>query len=293
MSSEPAPLAVPGAVTVRRVESLAEYRACVAIQREIWGADFGECVPASILLVAQKVGGVVAGAFDRGGAMLGFVFGMAGVVDGRPAHWSDMLAVRPAARGAQIGERLKQCQRELARAAGAEAMYWTFDPLVARNAHLNLARLGARVVEYVPDLYGADTGSPLHAGLPTDRLVVRWGLLAGNANVPNDSVSDGGGPNDGAHAEDPLVTPVAADASPAPAEPMPDAERVRLAVPDDFHALPPALRAAWRAGSRAAFLAYLRRGYRVTGFRRAAAGAPPYYVLARDGAAPASPAPAR
>ena len=50
-------------------------------------------------------------------------------------------------------------------------MYWTFDPLVAKNAHLNLNLLGARVVEYVRDMYGTTT-SPLHNGLATDRLIV-------------------------------------------------------------------------------------------------------------------------
>jgi predicted GNAT superfamily acetyltransferase len=273
-----------GGVDVRRVATLAEYHECVAIQRETWGADFSECVPATILLVAQKLGGVVAGAFTAGGRMLGFVFGMAGVVDGRPTHWSDMLAVRPEARGAHLGERLKRCQRELARAAGAEAMYWTFDPLVARNAHLNLARLGARAVEYVPNMYGADTGSPLHGGLPTDRLVARWDLGPGDG-APRDGAAAAGGPRPGA-----LATPVAPDGTPTFAAPPPGAARVRISVPHDVDALAPALRAAWRAATREAFLAQLRRGYAVTAFRRAAGGDLPYYELER--AAP-PPAPAR
>lgn len=250
-------------VVVRRVETLAEYQDCVAIERETWGADFREYVPATILMVSQKLGGVVAGAFARDGAILGFVFGMAGVMDGRPVHWSDMLAVRDRARGARIGERLKHYQRELARAAGAEAMYWTFDPLVARNAHLNLARLGARVVDYVPNMYGDDTGSPLHGGLPTDRLIARWDLrLDGRASV--DGVAG------------------------APA--TPDGPTVRIEVPRDFQALPPERRALWRTTVREAFLDHLQRGYRVTGFRRAPDDALPYYELARA-PFPLAPAP--
>jgi predicted GNAT superfamily acetyltransferase len=52
-------------------------------------------------------------------------------------------------------------------------MYWTFDPLIARNAHLNFNRLGARASEYAEDMYGL-TDSILHGGVPTDRLVVAW-----------------------------------------------------------------------------------------------------------------------
>ncbi len=270
MTSETASLApparaaaAPDGVVVRRVETLAEYQECVAVERETWGADFREYVPATILMVSQKLGGVVAGAFARDGAMLGFVFGMAGVMDGRPVHWSDMLAVRDGARGARIGERLKHYQRELARAAGAEAMYWTFDPLVARNAHLNLARLGARVVDYVPNMYGDDTGSPLHGGVPTDRLIARWDLG-----------SDSGTPVDGV----------------AGAPAMSDGSTARIEVPRDFHALPAERRAAWRTTVRDAFLDHWRRGYRVTAFRRAPDDALPYYELARA-TPPLDPAP--
>ncbi|GJG89182.1 hypothetical protein tb265_43630 [Gemmatimonadetes bacterium T265] len=281
----------PDAVVVRRVETLAEYHACVAIERETWGADFREYVPATILMVAQKLGGVVAGAFAPDGALLGFVFGMAGTLDGRPVHWSDMLAVRPGARGARVGERLKHFQRDLARAAGAVAMYWTFDPLVARNAHLNLARLGARVVEYVPNMYGDDTGSVLHAGLPTDRLIARWDLTRADGAAADGAAPDAAAPDgDGARARHgPVVTAVARDGTPGFAPAPPEAGFVRIAVPPDFLDLSPGLRGAWRAAVREAFLAYLARGYEVTGFRRAAGDALPYYELER--AAPAASPP--
>ena len=42
--------------------------------------------------------------------MLGFVFGMTGVQEGRLVHWSDLLAVRPEARDRGIGRRLKLFQ---------------------------------------------------------------------------------------------------------------------------------------------------------------------------------------
>ena len=119
-------------ITLRRVATLDEYQTCVAIQEATWGVGFRELVPTAILMVAQKLGGVCAAAFDADGHMLGFVFGLTGIRDGVLVHWSDLLAVRPAARGAHLGERLKRYQRELVLAVGVRTMYWTFDPLVAR-----------------------------------------------------------------------------------------------------------------------------------------------------------------
>ena len=259
--------ASPDGIVIRRVETLGEYEQCRALQEEIWGANFRELVPATILLVSQKLGGVCAGAFAPDGLMLGFVFGMTGVRDGKLAHWSDMLAVRVEARGAHIGERLKHYQRELVRAVGVQTMFWTFDPLVARNAHLNLNRLGTSVVEYVPDMYGAGTGSPLHGGLPTDRFVVAWNLSPDGATRPEPS-------RPGV-----LVNPVRPDGEPG-LDTCPEAPVIRVAIPHDADTEPTRRRATWRSVTRQALTHYLTRGYDVVGFRRGTAGDLPYYELA-------------
>ena len=91
--------------TIRDLASSEDYGACLALQYETWGNAFREAVPPSILLVSQKLGGVAAGAFDRRGRLLGFVFGMTGVRGGEITHWSDMLAVRPDAQNSGIGRR--------------------------------------------------------------------------------------------------------------------------------------------------------------------------------------------
>ena len=161
-------------VTIRDLASHEDYAACVQLQRDTWGRDFNDVVPASIQLVSQKLGGVAAGAFDHKGRMVGFVYGMTGVEDGRIVHWSDMLAVRPEYRNAGIGRRLKEHQRRAVARLGGDVIYWTFDPLVARNAYLNFCVFGVRAVEYVRDMYGANTGSELHRGIGTDRLIVAW-----------------------------------------------------------------------------------------------------------------------
>jgi predicted GNAT superfamily acetyltransferase len=264
------PAAAPDGITVRRVETLAEYQECVAIQKETWGGGFRELVFPSILMVAQKLGGVCAGAFAPSGRMLGFVFGMTGVRDGRLVHWSDMLAVRPEARGSHLGERLKRYQRDLVRSVGVETMHWTFDPLVARNAHLNLTRLGARVIEYVPDMYGSNTGSPVHGALPTDRVVVAWDLTqsAGAVTPPSRPGI--------------LVNPVAADGLPA-LNGLRDAPVVQIAVPRNVEAEPNERRAVWRDVTREAFASYLARGYEVVAFRRGQGDDLPWYELSPRG----------
>ena len=160
-------------IHVRPLASQAELKACVALQRETWGDDFVDLVPSSILKVSQRIGGVALGAFDANNELLGFVFGLTGVERGRIVHWSDMLAVRPEARNLGLGRRLKEQQRAMVRDVGAAVIYWTYDPLVARNAHLNFNRLGVRLAEYVEDMYGL-TDSVLHGGMPTDRMIVAW-----------------------------------------------------------------------------------------------------------------------
>ena len=265
-------------IVIRQLTTNAEYDACVALQTDTWGAGFTELVPPSMLRVAQKLGGVAAGAFAPDGFMLGFVFGLTGVMDGRLVHWSDMLAVRPEARDRGLGQRLKRFQRDLVRPLGVTTMLWTFDPLVARNAHLNLNRLGARVREYVPDMYGAHTNSALHGELGTDRFIVAWDLVQeGVADEPAPSLPE-------VAASAPVIN--------APSEPggfpcvgmLLDAAIVRVEIPADLPevlARSRELALRWRETTRRAFLWYLARGYTVRTFGRDAGGERRFYVLAR------------
>lgn len=158
-------------IHIRPLTTVEDRRACVELQRHVWGWNQADVVPATLLHVVEFVGGLAAGAFDQHGALLGFVFGISGVRDGQLAHWSHMLGVRESARNMGLGRMLKEYQRNALAALGITRIYWSFDPLMAKNAYFNLNRLGARVVEYVPDMYGT-TESPLHLGMATDRLVV-------------------------------------------------------------------------------------------------------------------------
>lgn len=285
-------------IILRRLETQADYDQAVALQEDTWGAGFTDRVPAAILRVAQKVGGVSAGAFDARGRLLGFVFGLTGVRDGHLVHWSDMLAVRQEARGRHLGQRLKEYQRSLVRALGVEVMYWTFDPLVARNAHFNLNRLGACIAEYVPDMYGSNTGSALAGPLPTDRFVAEWKLVADAADSRTDAsmrpTADSrrdrviAASHPAPHASGLGVpAPLAItthDARVEVAHPLPEADMVHLPIPSDIErvlASAPDAALEWRLATREAFLHYLSRGYRVCAFDRGDAQRRPAYELTR------------
>ncbi len=158
-------------IEIRDITALDDCRAVVGVQEAVWGRD-GETVPASVLFVSAKRGGILLGAYISG-ELAGFVWSLVGTRDRRPTHWSHMLGVRPEWRQHRIGERLKQAQRTRALAAGVDLIEWTFDPLQAANAHFNLRALGAIGAGYVENVYGALAG-PLHRGTPTDRLMVEW-----------------------------------------------------------------------------------------------------------------------
>lgn len=159
-------------IQVRHCTSLAEYEECVRLELATWGEHI--TVPAAVFVVAHHTGGQILGAF-RGSRLVGFTMAMAGFRPGQQFLHSHMTAVLPEYQNRGIARRLKLLQRDDALARGIPLVEWTFDPLELRNAHFNLFRLGAVMRRYIPDCYGV-TESPLHAGLPTDRLVAEWWL---------------------------------------------------------------------------------------------------------------------
>jgi predicted GNAT superfamily acetyltransferase len=161
----------PG-IAVRKIEDVDEMRVCVELQQNIWGYSDLDTVPEQMCVVAKKTGGQVLGAYD-GGKPVGFALAYAAMHDGHAYLHSHMVGVLPAYQDRGVGRLLKLAQRDDALARGINRIEWTFDPLQLKNARFNIARLGAIVRHFIPNLYGR-TSSPLHAGLPTDRLVAEW-----------------------------------------------------------------------------------------------------------------------
>ena len=172
--------AISAPIEIRPCTSLEEYEECVRLEHATWGDDI--LVPAAAFVVAHHTGGHVLGAFESPSAdstgppkMVGFTLAFSGVHRGTPFLHSHMTAVLKTPQNRGVGRRLKLFQRQDALARGVGLVQWTFDPLELKNAHFNLVRLGAVARSYIPNCYGI-TESPLHAGLPTDRLVAEWHL---------------------------------------------------------------------------------------------------------------------
>jgi predicted GNAT superfamily acetyltransferase len=267
-------------IRLRPLQTHKEYRACVSLQEETWGKGFPDLVPTSILMVNQKIGGITVGAFDDQESLIGFVFGLAGFKNGEPVHWSNMLAVREDSRGRSIGTQLKLYQRDAVLRLGISRIYWTFDPLVARNAHVNINHLGAEIDEYVPDMY-SDEGSELHRELGMDRFIVVWKIAS-----PQVEAIVAGAPQPPIELDEdlPVVNterdqrgewlPVV--------EPLPDQPKILVEVPYDIQSirsLSSETARQWRGATRHAFLQYLGQGYHVTSFIRKAEEKRCFYLL--------------
>lgn len=258
-------------IHIRDLHGLDDYRAVVALEQAIWGyTDLADVVTVPVFIITVKRGGILIGAFDDGGCMIGFAFSIVGIKDGRPTQWSHMMGVLLEHRRTGLGRMLKLAQRDRAIGAGFDLMEWTFDPLQALNAHLNFAKLGVVCDEYVENLYG-DSTSALHRGTPTDRFVVQWVLRdphverriartetlairsseAAEAPIVNQTVEAG-----------PWRAPKGSDHAI-------DARRVWVEVPMRFTEMQqqaPDLALEWRFKTREIFQTYFGRGYRAVDF---------------------------
>lgn len=166
---------LPQQYEIRHCRTLEEFRQCVELQREVWRFEDRDLIPLRMFVVARKIEGQVIAAFTSNGAMMGFCLAVPALHGAQPYLHSHMLAVLPEYRRTGIGQQLKWEQRREALTRGIRLIEWTFDPLEWMNASLNLNRLGAIARRYIPNLYGISS-SPLHRGLPTDRLVAEWWL---------------------------------------------------------------------------------------------------------------------
>lgn len=182
-------VAQPRAIRIENLTELDQFDRCVDLQIAVWGYSDGDVIPRRVFLVAQRIGGQVIGAMD-GDRTVGFAMALPGYRNRAAYLHSHMLAVLPEYRNEGLGRRLKLAQREDALARGFDLMEWTFDPLEIRNAHLNIARLGAIVRRYQRDFYGPSS-SPLQGGLPTDRIYAEWWLRSARVKT---TLAGGGQP---------------------------------------------------------------------------------------------------
>lgn len=231
-------------IEIRRLSSLADADQVVRVQIETWGEE--QVVPREMVRAMCAAGDLVQGAFRRN-RLVGFALGfMAANDEGMHLH-SHMLAVIPEEQGRGIGYTLKMAQRDAALEAGVTVMRWTFDPLVARNAHLNLSKLGAWADGFTRDFYG-EMNDSLNVGERSDRLWVRWDL-----DRPSGAVPDASGAR--------ILLDVGGSGEPVPStERRDDATPAVVRIPRDYPALrskDPKLASLWRDASAEAIEACL------------------------------------
>jgi predicted GNAT superfamily acetyltransferase len=162
--------------TIRLLDNCEQMSAVEALQRLVWPGSETDVIPTHMLLATAHNGGLVMGAYT-GDRLIGVVYGFPGIYqtpDGpRLKHHSHILGVDPAYAGQGIGFALKRAQWQWVRKQGIDRITWTYDPLLSRNAHLNIARLGAVCNCYLRSEYGKMRDG-LNQGLPSDRFQVDW-----------------------------------------------------------------------------------------------------------------------
>ncbi len=107
-------------------------------------------------------------------------------LDGPNLH-SHATGVLPSFVGKGIGEIIKRHQWDWAKENGFDTITWTFDPLVRRNAHFNVIKLGATVLGYHQNFYG-ELDDGINAGEQSDRVLVRWDVAGVDAPLGNSFV---------------------------------------------------------------------------------------------------------
>jgi len=162
--------------TIHLLETPEEMVAVENLQRLVWPGSETDVIPSHMLLAAIHSGGLALGAFV-GKQLVGVVFGFPGFYttpDGpRLKHHSHILGVLPKWNSKGIGFALKRAQWQMVRKQGLDRITWTYDPLLSRNAHLNISRLGAVCNTYLKSEYG-EMRDGLNIGLPSDRFQLDW-----------------------------------------------------------------------------------------------------------------------
>jgi len=237
--------ALRAGVDVRLAHSAADIRAVSELLAAVWGTEpTASPAPRNVLAAIADTGGYIAGAWNADG-LVGASFGLTYLDSDGPCLRSQVTGVLQPGQG--CGEALKRHQWQWANEQGMRRITWTFDPLVRRNARFNLARLGVRLVRFVPDFYGSlDDG--LNGSDETDRCVVSW--TVGEPTLPRRLVNADELLHDG-HS---LLLAPGFEGRPV----MTDARltKVLVATPEDIVGLrrtDPSLALSWRQMLRDAF----------------------------------------
>ena len=256
-------------IDIRTLHTAEEMSLAVELQRVYWGDNMADLVPDHMLLSISRYGGHIHAAYD-GDKMVGLLIGFLGAdieandkadAPSQLYVMSKRMVVLPEYRGQKIGEHLKQAQRQFAQQHNIQLVLWTFDPLLSRNAYLNLHKLGATGQKYEKDYFGTSADNPV---LSADRLQVNWWVNHPSLTCPTAiNFVETAIVNSVSLSEEGLLIPNDFN--------LPDSEIVWLEIPMEFvplERLDPDLGQKWRDFIRYAFPKLLRSGYLATDFAR-------------------------
>jgi predicted GNAT superfamily acetyltransferase len=270
--------------TLRLLNTPADMKAAEDLQMIIWPGSPMDVVPDHLLITLAHNGSPVIGAHelddkDQETQLIGVVFGFPGIdetsADLPFKFCSHQMGVHPKFEGAGIGFALKRAQWQMARQQGYARITWTYDPLLSRNAHLNIAKLGTVCNTYKREIYG-EMRDGLNVGFLSDRFQVDWWLTTPRVekrlgNQPASRLNlqqylEGGVAiiNPGVYTPEGNLSPQSEAAQ------IPDRSNLLLVeIPSYIQVLKgaaPDLALAWRLQTRQIFEALFSAGYLVTDF---------------------------
>ncbi len=268
---------------MRKLTSIDDFFAMEELQRLVWQGSETTIVPVHLFRASIGHGGLAIGAHEAG-KLIGFVYSLPGIENGALIHVSHMAGVHPDYRDRGLGFYLKRAQWEALREESIERICWTYDPLLSRNARLNIAKLGALCNTYFPEYYGTMRDST-NAGLPSDRFSVD--LWVNTPRVAQRMSEDAKPCVD--FSQIPVINPARYQNEhilPSPEIAEPKSPQILVEIPADF----PSLRTAspenalnWRLHSRAVFQNAFTRGYTITDFFHEKGKTPrSFYLLSRE-----------
>lgn len=171
--------------------------------------------------------------------------------------------------------RLKLAQRDIALTQGVRLVTWTFDPLLAVNAHLNIRKLGGVASVYLHDHYGTDTTNGLATLGSSDRLLVEWWVTHRRVDERLHGKRGDLTLAQYREANTPILNPtmITSDGAVLPGSRIlePDQSLALIEIPTGYAALVkgnPVLAQRWQAHTREAFDKMVRYGFMVTDFLR-------------------------
>ena len=158
-------------IDVKNLNTLLQQNQARDIFDKTWMLISGSEITPNLLQAMVHSGSYLSGAFIDN-KIVGAAFAFPATNNGLHLH-SHMTAVLPDFRDKGVGYALKIDQWNWAKKQKYSHLSWTFDPLVRRNAKLNIVKLGVDISTYFPNFYGAMPDA-LNAGDESDRLMASW-----------------------------------------------------------------------------------------------------------------------